>query len=334
MYQIPTSNRRANSRITQELKAIRMRIDKILKKSHLLRNHTSSDNGMTKMAASNFPVEPLIVLGKNEDQEKITEMLLSVKDTELTGPCIIPIDRKDRARTTELARAVFDNKRVVNHFKRRVWVSAAEIVDPKKLSRLIRKPASTLFWVHKTLNDDLEEEQVLLVLDDIRNKNVELKKKWIREQKTKRWISVNSTETKHKTVVSTSLLRDNSFYQAAVDPEESPSRVKRLSEKDAWLLFRECAFARGNGSVHPQLEAIGKSIVQKLEGSSSMIRNVGELLSRKLEVSYWKLILESHVGELPFEEEVVQPTLASICYRPMMPCCRHFISIRGMPEAS
>ena len=45
-----------------------------------------------------------------------------------------------------------------------------------------------MFWLHKN-QDSLEEEQVLLILDKIRKKNV--------EQKTL-WLKIDSRETKRK----------------------------------------------------------------------------------------------------------------------------------------
>ena len=130
------------------------------------------------MAVTHSPLETLVLSGKNdpEDQEKMIRLLLSVKETGQAGPCVIPIDRKRVTGTTEFAQAIFDDKRVVKHFGRRIWIDASEIIDSGRLSKLIDKPASSMFWVHKTLGENLEEEQVLLVLDDLKNnKNVRSK---------------------------------------------------------------------------------------------------------------------------------------------------------------
>lgn len=67
----------ANSQTTLELKAIRTRLNKILKKQYLsgLKPTTFNDGRIKKMAVRNSLIEPLILLWKNDqDHEKITEL--------------------------------------------------------------------------------------------------------------------------------------------------------------------------------------------------------------------------------------------------------------------
>lgn len=170
MCQIPDQT--ASPKTTLELKAIRARLDEILNKRHLLSHERTSDcENISRMAIINSPIVPLTLSAKDEhdqDQEKVIVLLLSVKLSELqAGPCIVPIDRKDGGGTTELTRAIVKDKRVLDHFGKRIWVNAPEIVDAAKLFKLISKRASTVFWVHKTLDNNMEEQLLLLVLDDI-----------------------------------------------------------------------------------------------------------------------------------------------------------------------
>ena len=79
-----------------ELKDIRARLNKMLKKPHLVSIQPGTEPRITEMAIGQSPVETLILSGKNdsENQGKIIELLLSVKETGQAGPCVIPIDRK------------------------------------------------------------------------------------------------------------------------------------------------------------------------------------------------------------------------------------------------
>jgi len=281
----------------------------MLKKPHLVSIQPGTEPRITEMAIGQSPVETLILSGKNdsEDQGKIIELLLSVKETGQTGPCVIHIDRKGGM--TQLARAIIDDKRVAKHFSRRIWVDASKIIDPVELSRLISKPASTMFWVHKTLSKHSEEEQLLLVLNDIKKKNVEHKTRWIKADRRINWISANSTENRRRIILSPDHRKEHSLSR----------RMERLSAEDSWNLFKNRTFvltSKNSRDVRerPQFEAIGRNIVNKLEGSTPMIERIAEIIGWSHDPSHWKLILEGQVWKLPVDAEFSRPALVAACY--------------------
>lgn len=321
------------------LKAIRIKLYKILKRKNfnILQQNTTTDyHGMiTKMSIRNCPLEPLCLQGEDDQkaQEMITMLLLSAKDVKQGGTLIIPIDRpkgkKSRTRgPSQLARAIFDDKRIQLHFFRRIWISASEIVNSDKLSGLISKPASTMFWVHKTFNIKGEEQPVLLVLDDIRKKTrIELRGSWIRDDTVldHPWYFLDRRESAyHRRIVLEAALIGR-LPRLSRDDMPSLWNVRSAYKEELWELFKVDA-----GYVAPELESIGRKIVENIAeyfeshgmidhvGLSAYargtIRLLGDIACQYRIPRYWQLILEGEIWRLPLDEDAQPSFLLEACY--------------------
>ena len=84
-------------------------------------------------------------------------------------------------------------------------------------------------------------------------------------------------------------------------------RFGELSSENSWSLIRTLAFENGDSSVYPQLEAIGKKIVDKCQGLPLAIKAAGGLLHYEVEARKWDGILNSQIWDMP--TDTVLPTL-------------------------
>ena len=74
-----------------------------------------------------------------------------------------------------------------------------------------------------------------------------------------------------------------------------------LSPENSWSLFRKLAFENGDSSARPQLEAIGKKIVDKCQGLPLAIKAMGSLLHSEVDARKWEDILNNKIWDLPID---------------------------------
>ncbi|KAK7319084.1 hypothetical protein RJT34_03797 [Clitoria ternatea] len=243
------------------------------------------------------------VVGREEDKKNVLDLLLGGKDDE--GLCVVPIVGMGGLGKTALAHLVFDDDRVKSSFDLRIWVDVSGDLCPARIihNKIIRAVDGSDCDVHGT--DILSCLQVikgscknfLLVLDDIWNcNNVE----WL-ELKN---LLVNGGARGSRILVTTRnrntarILRGISWYPLGA-----------LPDGDCWCLFEKWAFGEGESTLHPNLERIGKEIVNKCGGVPLAIRTVGGLLSGNKEESYWRYVKDNDTWgmghELQGEDDIL-----------------------------
>ena len=85
--------------------------------------------------------------------------------------------------------------------------------------------------------------------------------------------------------------------------------LKQLSDEECWWLFAQHAFKNGNSHEYPNLEVIGKRIVQKCKGLPLAVKTLGGLLHSKQEPKQWNKILKSDIWDSPKGESNILPAL-------------------------
>ena len=88
---------------------------------------------------------------------------------------------------------------------------------------------------------------------------------------------------------------------AAVMKSAQILHLKHLEESDCWNLFVRHAFHGKNASEYPNLESIGKKIVNKCGGSPLAVKALGNLLQMKFSPCEWIKILETDMW--PYTDE-------------------------------
>jgi Leucine-rich repeat (LRR) protein len=252
-------------------------------------------------------VPPSEVIGRDDDKKNIIHFLMGpdAADNDINvNVNVIPIVGIGGLGKTTIAKLVYDDERVANHFDLRMWVCVSEHFDVNRLIKDILKSA-TGANIDETLGVDLwqtrlrnclKNKKFLLVLDDVWNED---RSKWI---ELKGLLSGGSMES--KIVVTT-----RSRSVASVVKTGPIYTLKGLSHDDCLSLFVKWAFKEGEDKQYPNLLEIGKEIVKKCIGVPLAIRTLGNLLFSKVDEWEWKFVRDNGIWKLEQNESDILPAL-------------------------
>ncbi|XP_078150632.1 putative disease resistance protein RGA4 [Carex rostrata] len=215
---------------------------------------------------------------------------------------------------TAIAKKIYNNDKVEEHFVLRAWVYVSENSDAKKIMRDILcsfdggmvDSLMNLENVGKKLKETIKNHRFLIILDDLRDMT---KLNW------SELVSVlNYGEIGSVVVVTTQSTTIANTIRTV------PEVTLELMQKESFLeLFEHYAFAGfkiGESKMHPSkqqelfnLKLIGKKIAEKLNGLPLAGEVIGTLLNKKLERKFWEDILRSDWWNI---EEACKGILPSI----------------------
>ncbi|XP_050283511.1 putative disease resistance protein At3g14460 isoform X3 [Quercus robur] len=240
----------------------------------------------------NYFVDKSEVFGMDRDKEEIIKILLSDDANDKQLP-VISIVGNGRIGKTTLARLVYNEQGVSDHFHRKAWVDV-----PDDFDWVIKSILKFLTWQNNDLKekyndlDKLELEQLgfklqnylkgkrfLLVLDGVK-----------RIPSSKGWEALRSAfqfAANGSRIIVTTRNKDIAPMMDAVNTYHMEP-----SEERSWSIFAEYAFGGQNPTPDTQLEVIGKEIVQMCHGLPSSVRILGSLLRFKLQQEEWEAILK------------------------------------------
>ncbi|XP_015881560.4 putative disease resistance protein RGA4 [Ziziphus jujuba] len=203
---------------------------------------------------------------------------------------------------TTLAKLVYNDKSVEEHFERRIWVCVSEEFDVKKIMKAVVESATgnrcdllEMETIHRRVQELMTRKRFLLVLDDVWNEDHE---KWDRLKNSMRHGSVGS-----KVLVTT-----RSEKVALIMGTVSPYHLKGLSDENCWLLFQKRAFKNGKPEETSNLIAIGKEIARKCKGVPLAAKALGSSLALKRKDD-WLNVRNSEMWKFMGEEVGILPVL-------------------------
>ncbi|XP_023728242.1 putative disease resistance protein RGA4 [Lactuca sativa] len=247
-------------------------------------------------------LEEFKIVGREDDEERIIHLLTeSRKEEKLT---IVPIVGMGGMGKTTLAKSIFNNPKIQQHFDVKAWLCVSVKADINTLLAKIyeslarEKPKSeTMVNLISYLEEKLGSKRYLLVLDDVWD---EERSHW---EEFKRHMMMIKSKIGSGVIVTT---RKLDIGTKAMTMDSCP--LKGLSDDHCWNIFKERAFLAGQ-SPPPELEKIGHDIVKKCRGLPLLVKVVGGVLQNYNDPKKWLAIRNSKVWDLEDETERVQKSL-------------------------
>ncbi|CAL9187749.1 unnamed protein product, partial [Musa hybrid cultivar] len=294
------------------IRSLRERLDEIAKQRETL--HWESCRELDAEAELPppllFNVDDSVVCGRDDDRREVIELLLANHRRDLS---VIPIVGPGGVGKTALARLVYDDATIRDHFDARGWVYLSEDFDLIRLNSAIVVSVTNMkhFYVEqdhgKPLNCQiLRGKRFLLVLDNVQNENQTL------------WNSLRALLTvglEGSAIVATTRSESVAkFMQTVLSYNLIP-----LPEEECQLLFEHHAFGSQNLTDNLNLVAIGKRLTKKLKGMPLAAKMIGKLLCTEKNEEKWHAILQSGVWESTGLDGVVSSALRLSYYG--LPTC-------------
>ncbi|KAH7677533.1 P-loop containing nucleoside triphosphate hydrolase protein [Dioscorea alata] len=251
-------------------------------------------------------VEESEVYGRYEDREKLVDFLTNSLSSSSSQADldVMPIVGLGGLGKTTLAQLVFNDERVCQHFRKRIWVCVSENFDGKRLTRSIIESITgskcnlnDMPSLQRILIENLREVRFLLVLDDVWNEDHE------------KWDKLRALLTGCATTGSKVIVTTRSTRVASIMGTVLPHSLTRLSGQDCWVLFEKRAFGIGGAVKTPKLVAIGKDIVSKCGGLPLVAKALGSLMRFRREESEWLAVKDNEIWKLPEHENQILPSL-------------------------
>ncbi|XP_048127771.1 putative disease resistance protein RGA3 [Rhodamnia argentea] len=232
------------------------------------------------------------VIGRDEEKERIIKLLIRSEDGGAGKIAVIPILGMGGTGKTTLAKLVYNDDSVNEHFDHKVWLSMPVEFEVKKTIRDIieslgdKENSDRLDKLQERLRDLVKDKKCLFVMDDV----------W--KMRREDWVGLRDLlggVSEGSKVIVTSRIKSIAEIMGTVPP----LHLANLSEEESLKLFVKCAFDQGQEQNHPDLMVIAKEIVSKCGGNPLAVKTLGCLLySEKKNRGDWEHVRDSEIWQL------------------------------------
>nr|XP_009786855.1 PREDICTED: putative disease resistance RPP13-like protein 1 isoform X2 [Nicotiana sylvestris] len=264
-----------------------------------LKEYLASGKQETRVPSTSL-VNDSDIFGRQNEIEFLVDSLLSV-DADGKTYSVIPIVGMAGVGKTTLAKAVYNNEKVKDHFNLTAWFCVSEPYDASRITKgLLEEIGSSNLMLDNNFNqlqiklkESLKGKKFLIVLDDVWNDNY------------LEWVELINPfaqgEIGSKIIVTT---RKKSVAMTMGNEQIS---MDTLSSDVSWSLFERHAFDNMDPKEHLGHVEVGKQIAAKCKGLPLALKTIAGLLRSKSEIEEWRRILTSEIWELP--DNGILPTL-------------------------
>ncbi|KAL4567496.1 hypothetical protein LXL04_023081 [Taraxacum kok-saghyz] len=243
--------------------------------------------------------ERCVVGRKNEKKKMLQKLLGDMDESSSQNFSIVPIVGIGGVGKTTLARLLYDDKEVKDHFELRAWVCVSDEFNIPNISKVIyqsvtgeHREFADLNLLQEALKEKLRNKLFLIVLDDVWSERYDDWDKLVGPFLVAAPGSKIIMTTRKK-----QLLRKLGF--------SLQDSLHHLSEEDALSLFAQHALGIDNFDSHPTLKTHGEAFVKKCGGLPLALRTLGRLLRTKNEEEDWKEMLDSKIWMLDNGDEII-----------------------------
>nr|ADK47523.1 NBS3-RDG2A [Hordeum vulgare subsp. vulgare] len=231
------------------------------------------------------------IFGRDDDKKVVVKKLLDQQEQKKVQ--VLPIFGMGGLGKTTLAKMVYNDQEVQQHFQLKMWHCVSDNFDAIPLLKSIIELAvsgrcdmpDTIELLQKKLEQVIGQNRFMLVLDDVWNED---ERKWGDVLKP----LLCSVGGPGSVILVTCRSKQVASIMCTVKPHE----LVFLNEEDSWELFSDKAFSNGV-EEQAELVSIGRRIVNKCGGLPLALKTMGGLLSSKQKVQEWKAIEESNIGD-------------------------------------
>ncbi|XP_050261558.1 disease resistance protein RGA2-like [Quercus robur] len=261
------------------------------------------------------------VIGREDDKKAIIDLLLDF-DMEENVSFISVVGMGGLGKTT-LVQYVYNDEEVTAYFELKMWVCVSDVFDVTAIVEKIIASATNerpknleMDQLQNELRKNLNQKKYLLVMDDVWNEDEEI---WC----TLRTLLLDGSKG------SKVLITTRTELVADITSTVSPYFLKGLSENQSWSLFKQMTWGKKQEIVNPNLEAIGRDIVEKCCGVPLAIKTIGRVLYFKKTEAEWLYIKNNELTNVIQLRDCIIPVL-KLSYNHLpshLKCCFAYCSL-------
>uniref|UniRef100_A0A7N2LBL1 CC-NBS-LRR protein n=1 Tax=Quercus lobata TaxID=97700 RepID=A0A7N2LBL1_QUELO len=291
-------------RMGHKVKAMKERFDEIAADRNKFGLEKRSEESQVPFKARKqtySSVNAEAVIGREDNKKAIIRSLLNYANAK-ENVLVLPIVGIGGLGKTTVAKLVFNDEQIKNHFELKLWVCVSDNFDEKIIVEKImecvtnEKPKDLeMNTLVNNLQKEINGKRYLLVLDDVWNENHEI------------WLSLKDILMVGARG-SGILLTTRSKIVAKITQSLQPHFLEGLDETQSWSLFKKMAFGEGEEPKSASFVNIGNEILKKCGGVPLVIRVIGGLLSLKKTEGEWELFKKNELLNI-YQNDNILPIL-------------------------
>ncbi|KAK4566063.1 hypothetical protein RGQ29_002314 [Quercus rubra] len=295
-----------------KVKPIKQSLDKIV--------HDAAGFGLRMELVNSIPnisldmnIDPLLddseFVGREYDVMKILNVLISSSNQVIS---VLPIVGVAGIGKTTLAKVVYNNELIKEHFDVLAWVNVGKNFDVQGILEGILKESLREYLGDLEYGKELEicakilrAKKYLLILDDVQNEDP---KKW---DALKAYLLEVNSNTGNNIVITT---RSDNVGQI-MKIHHPPHHLEKLSKDDCWSIMKKrTLFIDGRAPLNLDLEVIGREIAKRCGGVPWAARVLGGTMCFQFDKNKWLEIQNNKIWDLLYEDNSDMFHVLKLCF--------------------